>query len=89
MNRILEMLWLIFLLRPFPCVLDMQNSDDKDINIAIASASLQPFTDQEWRINQQYIINTVFTGHTHLSVHNSILNILKVPFPVGCETWTL
>ncbi|XP_022762275.1 uncharacterized protein LOC111308227 [Durio zibethinus] len=35
-----------------------QNSDDTDINIAIASASLQPFTDQEWRINQQYIINT-------------------------------
>ncbi|XVE93831.1 hypothetical protein REPUB_Repub01dG0228600 [Reevesia pubescens] len=34
------------------------NSDDKDINIAIASASLQPFTDHEWKINQQYIINT-------------------------------
>ncbi|XP_021286629.1 uncharacterized protein LOC110418273 isoform X1 [Herrania umbratica] len=35
-----------------------QNSDDKDIDITIASSSLQPFTDQEWRINQQYIINT-------------------------------
>ncbi|XVE67137.1 hypothetical protein DITRI_Ditri08aG0136600 [Diplodiscus trichospermus] len=34
-----------------------QNSDDKDINIAIASASLQSFTDQEWRNNQHYIIN--------------------------------
>ncbi|KAK2665556.1 hypothetical protein Ddye_004130 [Dipteronia dyeriana] len=34
-----------------------QNSDDRDIDIAIDSASLQPFTDQEWRFNQQYIIN--------------------------------
>ncbi|KAL5791174.1 hypothetical protein ACOSQ2_006062 [Xanthoceras sorbifolium] len=34
-----------------------QNSDDRDIDIAIASASLQPFTDQEWRFNQQYMIN--------------------------------
>ncbi|KAJ0010984.1 hypothetical protein Pint_34348 [Pistacia integerrima] len=32
--------------------------DDKDINVEITSASLQPFTDQQWRINQQYIINT-------------------------------
>ncbi|XP_022749204.1 uncharacterized protein LOC111298742 [Durio zibethinus] len=35
-----------------------QDSDDEDINIEIASASLKSFTDQEWRINQQYIINT-------------------------------
>ncbi|XVF45508.1 hypothetical protein PTKIN_Ptkin02bG0212200 [Pterospermum kingtungense] len=35
-----------------------QNSDDKDINIEISSSSLQPFTDQEWRIIQQYMINT-------------------------------
>ncbi|XVF67905.1 hypothetical protein PTKIN_Ptkin10aG0159600 [Pterospermum kingtungense] len=35
-----------------------QNSADKDMNIEIASSSLQPFTDHEWRINQQYIINT-------------------------------
>ncbi|KAK8699089.1 hypothetical protein V6N13_115186 [Hibiscus sabdariffa] len=39
-------------------LLIFQNSDDKDIDITIASASLQPFTDEEWRINQQYIINT-------------------------------
>ena len=42
----------------------MQNADGKDINIDVASPSLQPFTKQQWRINQQYIINTV--GYTSL-----------------------
>ncbi|PPE01984.1 hypothetical protein GOBAR_DD00981 [Gossypium barbadense] len=35
-----------------------KNSDDKDIDITIDSSSLQPFTDQEWRFNQQFMINT-------------------------------
>ncbi|PPD81702.1 hypothetical protein GOBAR_DD21378 [Gossypium barbadense] len=35
-----------------------QNSDDKDIDITIDSSSLQPITDQEWRFNQQFMINT-------------------------------
>ncbi|KAK2392927.1 endo-1,4-beta-xylanase [Trifolium repens] len=36
-----------------------QNTDGKDVdNIDLASPSLQPFTKQQWRINQQYIINT-------------------------------
>ncbi|KAL2346050.1 hypothetical protein Fmac_000050 [Flemingia macrophylla] len=35
-----------------------QNADGKDINIDVASLSLQPFTKQQWRLNQQYIINT-------------------------------
>ncbi|KAJ1398989.1 Glycoside hydrolase family 10 domain [Sesbania bispinosa] len=35
-----------------------QNADGKDVNIDIASPSLQPFTKQQWRINQQYKINT-------------------------------
>ncbi|PPR95060.1 hypothetical protein GOBAR_AA25609 [Gossypium barbadense] len=35
-----------------------QNSDDRDIDITIDSSSLQPFTDQEWRFNQQFMINT-------------------------------
>uniref|UniRef100_A0A5B7C3G5 Putative Glycosyl hydrolase family 10 protein isoform 1 n=1 Tax=Davidia involucrata TaxID=16924 RepID=A0A5B7C3G5_DAVIN len=39
-------------------LLYFQNSDDTDINIAIASASLQPFTEQQWSLNQQYKINT-------------------------------
>ncbi|PPD78650.1 hypothetical protein GOBAR_DD24425 [Gossypium barbadense] len=38
-----------------------QNSDDKDIDITIDSSSLQPFTDQEWRFNQQFMINTLIT----------------------------
>ncbi|KAE8698729.1 Glycosyl hydrolase family 10 protein isoform 2 [Hibiscus syriacus] len=41
-----------------PAFKTIYNSDGKDIDITVASASLQPFTDEEWRINQQYIINT-------------------------------
>ncbi|TKY75487.1 Endo-1,4-beta-xylanase A [Spatholobus suberectus] len=39
-------------------IIFFQNADDKDINIDVASPSLQPFTKGQWRINQQYIINT-------------------------------
>ncbi|ESW09351.1 hypothetical protein PHAVU_009G120500 [Phaseolus vulgaris] len=39
-------------------VIFFQNADGKDINIEVASPSLQPFTNQQWRINQQYMINT-------------------------------
>lgn len=39
----------------------LQNSDERAVDLAITSASLQPFTDQEWSTNQQYIINTVST----------------------------
>ncbi|KAL7237384.1 hypothetical protein ACSBR2_003636 [Camellia fascicularis] len=39
-------------------LLFFQNPDGRDINITIASASLQPFTDEQWRANQQYKINT-------------------------------
>ncbi|CAK9162088.1 unnamed protein product [Ilex paraguariensis] len=35
-----------------------KNADDRNINIAITSSSLQPFTEQQWRLNQQYRINT-------------------------------
>ncbi|XP_040944912.1 endo-1,4-beta-xylanase 5 [Gossypium hirsutum] len=35
-----------------------KNSDDRDIDITIDSSSLQPFTEQEWRFNQQFMINT-------------------------------
>lgn len=48
----------------FSNVLDMQNSDDRDIDITIDSSSLQPFTEQEWRFNQQFMINTVITVDT-------------------------
>ncbi|KAK6120891.1 hypothetical protein DH2020_045364 [Rehmannia glutinosa] len=34
-----------------------ENSDSRDINIEIASASLQPFTEHQWRLNQDTKIN--------------------------------
>ncbi|XP_028773874.1 endo-1,4-beta-xylanase 5 isoform X1 [Neltuma alba] len=39
-------------------ILFFQNAYGSDIKIALASPSLQPFTIQQWRVNQQYIINT-------------------------------
>ncbi|KAJ4964813.1 hypothetical protein NE237_016662 [Protea cynaroides] len=39
-------------------ILFFQNADSREVDISIASASLQPFTDQQWRMNQEYIINT-------------------------------
>ncbi|XP_027112047.1 endo-1,4-beta-xylanase 5-like [Coffea arabica] len=36
----------------------LQDADGGDVNISIASASLQPFTQEQWRINQEYSINT-------------------------------
>ncbi|KAJ6708008.1 GLYCOSYL HYDROLASE [Salix viminalis] len=39
-------------------ILYFQGTTDNSINVEIASASLQPFTEQQWRTNQQYIINT-------------------------------
>ncbi|KAJ7967180.1 Endo-1,4-beta-xylanase [Quillaja saponaria] len=39
-------------------ILFFQNTDGRDVNIIVGSPSLQPFTYQQWRINQQYIINT-------------------------------
>jgi hypothetical protein len=43
------------------------NSDGKDhVDIDIASQSLQPFTHHQWRINQQYIINTVSHQKQHI-----------------------
>ncbi|KAK7860816.1 hypothetical protein CFP56_029108 [Quercus suber] len=44
------------------------NSDDKQINIEITSASVQPFTKRQWRINQQHIINT---GKRVVTIHVS------------------
>ncbi|XP_073022921.1 endo-1,4-beta-xylanase 4-like isoform X2 [Primulina eburnea] len=35
----------------------LQNSDGKHVRIETASASLQPFTDEEWRLNQETKIN--------------------------------
>ncbi|KAI3442468.1 GH10 domain-containing protein [Psidium guajava] len=43
----------------YSSTLSFQSSDGRDVTIAIASASLQPFTDQQWRRNQQDMINKV------------------------------
>ncbi|XAR59823.1 Endo-1,4-beta-xylanase [Bertholletia excelsa] len=39
-------------------LLYVQSSDERNVNITVASASLQPFTIEQWRMNQQYRINT-------------------------------
>ncbi|CAL0304285.1 unnamed protein product [Lupinus luteus] len=39
-------------------ILFFQNANGEDISIELASPSLQPFTKEQWRVNQQYIINT-------------------------------
>ncbi|KAK2994247.1 hypothetical protein RJ640_029176 [Escallonia rubra] len=44
----------------------LQHSDDTEINIEVTSASLQPFSEQQWRFNQQYSINTVSTTTNYI-----------------------
>ncbi|KAL1811151.1 hypothetical protein ACET3Z_021216 [Daucus carota] len=39
-------------------LINFQSSDARDIDIQVRSASLQPFTEEQWRFNQQYKINT-------------------------------
>ncbi|XP_071691446.1 endo-1,4-beta-xylanase 5 [Rutidosis leptorrhynchoides] len=41
-----------------PTLLYFQNFGDKQITITISSASLQPFTKEEWSFQQEYKINT-------------------------------
>lgn len=41
------------------CVHMLQNADNRNISIQIGSASLQPFTEDEWRSNQETKINEV------------------------------
>ncbi|CAK8569334.1 unnamed protein product [Lathyrus sativus] len=53
-----------------------QNADGKDVDIDIASLSLQPFTKQEWRFNQEYIINT--KRKRAVTIHVSDTNGMKL-----------
>ncbi|PON90012.1 1,4-alpha-glucan-branching enzyme [Trema orientale] len=74
-------------------ILYFQNSDDRDVSIKITSSSLQPFSDQQWRINQQYIINnkrkravTVHVSNEHGErVQGATISIEQVSkdFPLG------
>ncbi|KAG2705954.1 hypothetical protein I3760_05G081900, partial [Carya illinoinensis] len=39
-------------------VLFLQNPDNRNVSIEIASTSVQPFTEEQWRTRQQYMINS-------------------------------
>ncbi|KAM7479430.1 hypothetical protein LguiA_027643 [Lonicera macranthoides] len=51
-------------------VLFFQNSDEGDIDIAIDSASLQPFTEEQWRLSQQHKINRERKRATTIHISN-------------------
>ncbi|KAG8368111.1 hypothetical protein BUALT_Bualt15G0011200 [Buddleja alternifolia] len=54
------------------------SSDSKlQINVTVSSASLQPFTDQQWKINQENIINTERKRSATLHVSDVDGNILQ------------
>ncbi|KAF5187793.1 Endo-1,4-beta-xylanase, partial [Thalictrum thalictroides] len=58
-------------------LLFFQNSDENAVNISIASSSLQPFTDEEWRMNQEYRIKTERKRGATLHVSDTQGNVLK------------
>ncbi|KAL0386886.1 UNVERIFIED_CONTAM: Endo-1,4-beta-xylanase 1 [Sesamum radiatum] len=70
-----------------------QSLDSRDINIAIASASLQPFTEEQWRLNQEAKINEArkraVTIHVSdrqgLELHGAAVRVEQVSkdFPFG------
>ncbi|KAL0412408.1 UNVERIFIED_CONTAM: Endo-1,4-beta-xylanase 1 [Sesamum radiatum] len=70
-----------------------QSLDSRDINIAIASASLQPFSEEQWRLNQETKINEArkraVTIHVSdrqgLELHGAAVRIEQVSkdFPFG------
>ncbi|KAG6651594.1 hypothetical protein I3843_06G117500 [Carya illinoinensis] len=74
-------------------ILFLQTSDNTDINIAIASNSIQPFTREQWSTNQQYMINsqrkravTVHVSNEHGErLQGAAINIEQVSkdFPFG------
>ncbi|XP_050881718.1 endo-1,4-beta-xylanase 5 [Lathyrus oleraceus] len=53
-----------------------QSADGKDVGMNIASLSLQPFTKQEWRFNQEYIINN--KRKRAVTIHVSDTNGMKL-----------
>jgi len=56
----------------------MQTSeDDGKIQLQVTSASLQPFTQEQWRNNQDYFINTVIhTLISNVKIANYILYVV-------------
>ncbi|GAB4853186.1 hypothetical protein Ancab_017373 [Ancistrocladus abbreviatus] len=53
-------------------LLYFQNADGKEINMSIASPSLQRFTHEQWKMNQQYKINA--ERKRFLTIHTSDLH---------------
>ncbi|KMT01420.1 hypothetical protein BVRB_9g214290 [Beta vulgaris subsp. vulgaris] len=74
-------------------ILYFQDYDGKSSNISVASASLQPFSEEQWRLNQQAIINrerkrfvTVHVSNLHGErLVGASINIQQISkdFPIG------
>ncbi|KAI3922649.1 hypothetical protein MKX01_006338 [Papaver californicum] len=74
-------------------VIYFQNSEESGIDISIASSSLQPFTDQQWKSNQDFRINSerkrAVTIHvsakngTRLQGAQIIVDQISKEFPFG------
>ncbi|KAL0376221.1 UNVERIFIED_CONTAM: Endo-1,4-beta-xylanase 1 [Sesamum calycinum] len=79
--------------RDCDCKAGLLSLDSRDINIAIASASLQPFTEEQWRLNQEAKINEArkraVTIHVSdrqgLELHGAAVRVEQVSkdFPFG------
>ncbi|KAJ6896876.1 hypothetical protein NC651_022923, partial [Populus alba x Populus x berolinensis] len=64
-------------------VLVTQGTPDKSINITIASASLQSFTEQQWRTNQQDITSTANSHGDRLQGAYITIDQISKDFPFG------
>ncbi|KAG6761657.1 hypothetical protein POTOM_034886 [Populus tomentosa] len=66
-------------------LMHLQGTPDKSINITIASASLQSFTEQQWRTNQQDITNTARTDSHGERLQEAYITIDQISkdFPFG------
>ncbi|KAK4405338.1 Endo-1,4-beta-xylanase 1 [Sesamum angolense] len=66
--------------RDCDCKAELLSLDSRNINIAIASASLQPFTEEQWRLNQEAKIY-----ETGLELHGAAVRVEQVSkdFPFG------
>ncbi|KAL0348486.1 UNVERIFIED_CONTAM: Endo-1,4-beta-xylanase 5 [Sesamum angustifolium] len=79
--------------RDCDCKAGLLSLDSRDVNIAIASASLQPFTEEQWRLNQEAKINEArkraVTIHVSdrqgLELHGAAVRVEQVSkdFPFG------
>uniref|UniRef100_A0A7N0UWB9 GH10 domain-containing protein n=1 Tax=Kalanchoe fedtschenkoi TaxID=63787 RepID=A0A7N0UWB9_KALFE len=54
-----------------------QSNFKNNVTVSVASSSLQPFTEEEWRFNQQYIINKVRKRAVTLHVSDSQGRIIQ------------